>query len=223
VNADLVGKIVNIASRCAGFITKRHFDGPGSLAWTMRQANCVRRVRQRAATAIAACYEAREYGKAMRQIMALADRANQYIDQEKPWALAKDPAQSARVQAVCSAGIDLFRILATYLAPVLPELATRASAFLRWRLDWVSLHDSLQGHTIDTFTPLMSRIDAERIAAMIEGSKEHTATKSPTARPLPRTHQSQPRSQSRISRRSICASRVSSLQSRWQAPTSCSR
>ena len=176
VNADLVGKVVNIASRCAGFLN-RHFGGvlaPGDAAGELR-AECVS-----AGEAIAACYEAREYGKAMRQIMALADRANQYIDQEKPWALAKDPAQSARVQAVCSAGIDLFRILATYLAPVLPELATRASAFLRWRLDWVSLHDSLQGHTIDTFTPLMSRIDAERIAAMIEGSKEHTATKSPS-------------------------------------------
>ncbi len=113
--------------------------------------------------------------------MALADRANQYIDHEKPWALAKDSAQSARVQAVCSAGIDLFRILATSLAPVLPELAARASAFLRWRLDWASLHDSLQGHAIDTFSPLMSRIDAERIAAMIEASKEHTATKPPVS------------------------------------------
>ena len=185
VNADLVGKVVNIASRCAGFIDKR-FGGllaPGTEAAELR-AECVAE-----GEAIAACYEAREYGKAMRRIMALADRANQYIDHEKPWALARDPAQAARVQAVCSAGIDLFRILATYLAPVLPALAARAAAFLRLPLDWASLPASLDGHAIATFTPLMNRIAPERIAAMIEASKGHTEGAATAAAAAPATTQ----------------------------------
>ncbi|MCG3168702.1 MAG: Methionine--tRNA ligase [Pseudomonadales bacterium] len=185
VNADLVGKVVNIASRCAGFIDKR-FGGllaPGAAAAELR-AECVAE-----GEAIAACYEAREYGKAMRRIMALADRANQYIDHEKPWALARDPAQAARVQAVCSAGIDLFRILATYLAPVLPALAARAAAFLRLPLDWASLPASLDGHAIATFTPLMNRIAPERIAAMIEASKGHTEGAATAAAAAPATTQ----------------------------------
>ena len=171
VNADLVGKVVNIASRCAGFL-HRHFDGtlaPGDAAAALR-ADCVA-----AGTEIAACYEAREYGKAMRLIMALADRANQYIDSEKPWLLAKDPAQLPRVQAVCSAGIDLFRILSIYLAPVLPRLAERTAAFLRCRLEWIFLHDSLDGHAIEPFKPLMNRIEAERVAAMVEAGKDAAA------------------------------------------------
>ena len=179
VNSDLVGKVVNIASRCAGFLN-RHFAGtlaPGDAAGALR-ADCIA-----AGEAIAACYEAREYGRAMRQIMALADRANQYIDQEKPWALAKDPGQLPRVQAVCSAGIELFRILAIYLAPVLPRLTERAATFLRCRLDWLALHESLEGHTIDAFTPLLARIDPEHIAAMVEASRAHTDAASPSQAP----------------------------------------
>jgi methionyl-tRNA synthetase len=176
VNADLVGKVVNIASRCAGFIAKR-FDGrvdPGTEAAGLRAAFLAER------DAIAAHYEAREYSKAIRQIMALADRANQYIDHEKPWALAKDPAQSARVQAVCSAGIELFRLLMIYLAPVLPAMAARAAEFLRCRLDWDALGRPLEGHVIGAFSPLMNRIDPAHVAAMVEASKENAA---PAAEP----------------------------------------
>jgi methionyl-tRNA synthetase len=176
-----VGKVVNIASRCAGFIAKR-FDGrvdPGAEAAGLRAAFLAER------DAIAAHYEAREYSKAIRQIMALADRANQYIDHEKPWALAKDPAQSARVQAVCSAGIELFRLLMIYLAPVLPAMAARAAEFLRCRLDWDALGRPLEGHVIGVFSPLMNRIDPAHVAAMVEASKENAAPAAapPTAAP----------------------------------------
>jgi methionyl-tRNA synthetase len=171
VNSDLVGKVVNIASRCAGFITKR-FDG--QLAAGNEAAGLLADFLAERDT-IAAYYEGREYGKAIRQIMALADRANQYIDHEKPWALAKDPAQAARVQAVCSAGIELFRVLMIYLAPVLPAMAAKAAGFLRSELDWAALARPLGAHTIDTFSPLMNRVDPERVAAMVEASKEDVA------------------------------------------------
>jgi methionyl-tRNA synthetase len=175
VNSDLVGKLVNIASRCAGFITKR-FDG--QLAREPAAAE-LRAEFLAASEAIAACYESLEYSKAMRQVMALADRANQFIDQEKPWALAKDPAAGDRVQAVCSAGIELFRILITYLAPVLPAMAARAEAFLQTKLTWDALGTSLAGARIATFTPLMNRIEIDRVNAMIEAGKSETPAPAP--------------------------------------------
>jgi len=181
VNADLVGKVVNIASRCAGFIAKR-FDGrldAGDEAAALRADFLAER------EAIAAHYEAREYGKAIRQIMALADRANQYIDHEKPWALAKDPAQSARVQAVCSAGIELFRVLMIYLAPVLPAMAGKAAEFLCSTLDWAALERPLGAHLIGAFSPLMNRVDPAQVAAMVEASKEHVTAPAPTASTAP--------------------------------------
>ena len=171
VNSDLVGKVVNIASRCAGFISKR-FEGrlaAGDEAAALLADFLAER------DTVAAYYEGREYGKAIRLIMALADRANQYIDHEKPWALAKDPAQAARVQAVCSAGIELFRVLMIYLAPVLPAMAAKAAGFLRSELDWAALARPLGAHTIDTFSPLMNRVDPERVAAMVEASREDVA------------------------------------------------
>jgi methionyl-tRNA synthetase len=179
VNADLVGKLVNIASRCAGFITKR-FGGrlAGEPAAPELRAEFLA-----AADGIAAHYESLEYAKAVRAIMALADRANQFIDHEKPWALAKDPAAADRVQAVCSAGIELFRILMTYLAPVLPAMAARAEAFLQTRLDWSTLATPLAGMTIAPFSPLMNRIDPERVDAMIEASKTEAAPPQPAAAP----------------------------------------
>ena len=169
VNADLVGKVVNIASRCAGFISKR-FDGKLDGADTALVAELTS-----AADTIAAHYEQREYAKAMRVVMGLADRANQYIDQEKPWQLAKDPAQEARVQAVCSTGIELFRVLMTYLKPVLPAMAARAEDFLQSTLTWDALAAPLGAHTVATFSPLMNRVDMDKVNAMIEDSKSNTA------------------------------------------------
>ena len=169
VNADLVGKVVNIASRCAGFISKR-FDGKLDGADTALVAELTS-----AADTIAAHYEQREYAKAMRVVMGLADRANQYIDHEKPWQLAKDPAQEARVQAVCSTGIELFRVLMTYLKPVLPAMAARAEAFLQSTLTWEALAAPLGAHTVAAFSPLMNRVDMDKVNAMIEDSKSNTA------------------------------------------------
>ena len=169
VNADLVGKVVNIASRCAGFISKR-FDGKLDGADTALVAELTS-----AADTIAAHYEQREYAKAMRVVMGLADRANQYIDQEKPWQLAKDPAQEARVQAVCSTGIELFRVLMTYLKPVLPAMAARAEDFLQSTLTWDALAAPLGAHTVAAFSPLMNRVDMDKVNAMIEDSKSNTA------------------------------------------------
>jgi len=169
VNSDLVGKVVNIASRCAGFISKR-FDGKLGGADTALVAELTS-----AGDTIAAHYEQREYAKAMRVVMGLADRANQYIDQEKPWQLAKDPAQEARVQAVCSTGIELFRVLMTYLKPVLPAMAARAEDFLQSTLTWDALAAPLGAHTVAAFSPLMNRVDMDKVNAMIEDSKSNTA------------------------------------------------
>ena len=169
VNSDLVGKVVNIASRCAGFISKR-FDG------TLGGADAVLIAELTAPSqTIAAHYEQREYAKAMRVVMSLADRANQYIDQEKPWQLAKDPAQESRVQAVCSTGIELFRVLMTYLKPVLPAMAARAEAFLQTTLTWSALASPLGSHTVAAFTPLMNRVDMDKVNAMIEAGKSNAA------------------------------------------------
>ncbi len=182
VNSDLVGKVVNIASRCAGFIGKR-FDGKLGGADTALIAELTA-----AADTVAAHYEQLEYAKAMRVVMGLADRANQYIDQEKPWQLAKDPAQEQRVQAVCSTGIELFRVLMTYLKPVLPAMAGRSEAFLQTTLTWDGLTAPLGAHTVATFTPLMNRVDMDKVNAMIEsgkGTAEAAAVVAPVAATAP--------------------------------------
>ena len=129
--------------------------------------------------AIATHYEQREFSKALRAVMALADRANQYIDHEKPWQLAKDPDQQARVQEVCTMGINLFRVLMVYLKPVLPAMAQRAEAFLASPLDWEALDQPLLGTRIETFVPLMNRIDPDRVQAMVDASKESTMQSPP--------------------------------------------
>ena len=132
VNSDIVGKLVNIASRCAGFVQR----GGGRLAAQLPDPRCTRNS-PRARARIAELYDAREYSAALREIMALADRANQYVDAQKPWALAKDPAKAAEVLAVCTQGINLFRVLMSYLAPVLPQMAEKAGKFLRISFaDW---------------------------------------------------------------------------------------
>ncbi len=125
VNSDIVGKLVNIASRCAGFVQR----GGGRLATKLPDPGLYEEFASLRG-AIAAQYDARDYSAALRAIMGLADRANQYVDSMKPWALAKDPAKSAEVLAVCTQGINLFRALMSYLAPVLPQMAEKAGTFL---------------------------------------------------------------------------------------------
>lgn len=169
VNSDLVGKVVNIASRCAGFITSK-FDG--RLATTLPDSDlyqdCVD-----AGEKISQHYQQRQFGHAMRDIMALADLANQYIDQHKPWVLAKNESTADQVQAVCSQGINLFRVLVTYLKPVLPVTAQRAADFLNIEInDWQQIATPLTDHVINKFTPLLTRIEAESIAAIIEDNKQ---------------------------------------------------
>jgi methionyl-tRNA synthetase len=169
VNSDLVGKVVNIASRCAGFIHKRFADRlSDSLPEPALFEDFVA-----AGAGIAAHYEAREFGRAVREIMALADRANQYIDERKPWVLAKEPGREAELHGICTLGINLFRILIGYLRPILPGTAEAAEAFLRIPpLSWESLPQSLTGHELARFEPLMTRVEPAQIEAMVEASRE---------------------------------------------------
>ena len=185
VNSDLVGKVVNIASRCAGFINKRY---AGLLSPVCSETGLYAGF-VAAGDAIAADYEAREYGQAVRKIMALADQANQYIDANKPWVLAKQEGQEQAVQDVCSVGINLFRVLITYLQPVLPAMAAAAQSFLQLpTMSWRDIEAPLTGHTIDKFKPLMTRVEQEKIDAMLEDSKDHlgrgSAVEEPAAGPV---------------------------------------
>ena len=167
VNSDLIGKVVNIASRCAGFLRKK-FDN--QMSDTCAEPELVQSFID-AGDEIAALYEAREFNRAMREIIALADRANQYIDDKKPWVMAKDEALESEVQAVCSVGVNLFRALATYLKPVLPAMAEKSEAFLQCPLDWTALDAPLVAHELAPFEPLLQRVDADVVAAMVEASK----------------------------------------------------
>ncbi|NMP16665.1 methionine--tRNA ligase [Thalassotalea sp. Y01] len=171
VNSDLVGKVVNIASRCAGFITKK-FDG--MLSETVDDQALADDV-MAAGDSIAACYENREFGRAMREIMALADKVNEYIAVKEPWVLAKQEGKEQDVQDVCSMGINLFRILMIYLKPVLPELAQKSQAFLNDELNWQGHTQLLTGHKINKFKALMQRVDMDKVNAMVDDSKENLA------------------------------------------------
>ncbi|MFC3282606.1 methionine--tRNA ligase [Litchfieldella rifensis] len=172
VNADLVGKVVNIASRCAGFVKKL---GDGQLSTHCTEPELVARFIA-AGDDIAEAYETREFGRAMRKIMELADEANTYIAEKEPWVLAKQDGREQEVLDICSVGINLFRQLMVYLAPVVPKMAGDAKAFLQLdSLDWHSRHDVLLGHAIAKFKPLMTRVERDRIDAMIEASKEDLA------------------------------------------------
>ena len=178
VNADLVNKVVNIASRCAGFLTKK-FDGQlaDELAEPALYADAVA-----AGASIADAYEKREYARAMREIMALADKANQYIDSAEPWVLAKQEGKEAEVQACCSMGINLFRIILNYLAPVLPEVAKRGAEFLNIEdQSWDAVATPLRNHKINKFKPLMQRVEPEQIEAVIEDSKQNLQAAAPVA------------------------------------------
>ena len=167
VNSDLVGKVVNIASRCAGFLRKK-FDN--RMASECAEPELMQEFID-AGDRIAALYETREFNRAMREIIALADKANQYIDEKKPWVLAKEVGREAEVQAVCSVGVNLFRVLITYLKPVLPAMAGRAEAFLQVNVDWTELQAPLLDHELAPFKPLLQRIDPEAIEAMLAASK----------------------------------------------------
>ncbi|MEW8085363.1 MAG: methionine--tRNA ligase [Candidatus Thiodiazotropha endolucinida] len=182
VNSDLVGKVVNIASRCAGFITKK-FDG--KLADQVTEQTLFNDF-VNAGEVIAEHYEKREFSRAVREIMALADRANQYIDEQKPWVVAKEEGKEAVLQAICSDGLNLFRLLIGYLRPILPGTAEMAEAFLQiGPLTWEQLRTPLTGHQIGKFKPLMTRVDPKQIEAMLEHSKEDLAGQVPaqTAKP----------------------------------------
>ena len=169
VNADVVGKVVNIASRCAGFIQRR-FEG--RLADTLPQPELYARFTA-ARAAIASDFEERNYQSAIRRIMALADEANRYIDEEKPWQAIKEEHRLQEVHDVCTQGINLFRVLMAYLAPVLPFTAERAAAFLGIPLDdWRRIDEPLLGVPLNTFQALLTRIDPIKVKAMIEDSKE---------------------------------------------------
>lgn len=171
VNADVVNKLVNLASRNAGFIAKR-FDG--KLAATCAEPELYAEFAN-ARTVIAEAYESREFSRAIREIMALADKANRYVDDKAPWVIAKQEGADAELQAVCSVGINLFRVLMAYLKPVMPLLAERAEAFLAETLSWDGIAAPLVDHTVAPFKALFSRIEPAKIEAMIEASKEDLA------------------------------------------------
>ena len=176
VNSDIVNKVVNLASRNAGFITKRfegilseECDNPALFAEF-----------KDAATSIGELYEKREFSRAVREIMALADKANQYVDEKAPWVVAKQEGKDAQLHAICSMGINLFRVLMTYLKPVLPELAARSEAFLNTTLTWEALFSPLTKHPLGPFKALFHRIDAKHVEAMVEDSKEEMSASSTT-------------------------------------------
>lgn len=178
VNSDLVGKVVNIASRCAGFIHKGNAGvmvdaNPEPQLWEAVQA---------AAPSIAEAYEHRDFGRAMREIMHLADRANAWIADKAPWALNKVEGKQAEVQEICAFGVNLFRQLVIFLKPVLPNLAAAAEGFLNVApLTWQDHELRLANHQLNPFTPLMTRIEPAKIDAMIEASKEDLAAQSTEA------------------------------------------
>lgn len=171
VNSDLVGKVVNIASRCAKFITK---GNDGVLSTNIDDQVLWNQV-SGAADTIAKHYENLDFGKAIREIIAQADAANEYIAAQEPWKLNKDESQAQKVQDICSLGINLFRVILTYLKPVLPTMAEAGESFLNDSLTWDSASSPLLGHRINSFQPLMQRIDKEQVDAMVEASKEELA------------------------------------------------
>ena len=177
VNSDLVGKFVNLASRCAGFIEKRF---GGALAATLPEpAQYAHFVA--ALGPVREAYERNDPAAALRAVMALADEANKYIDDRKPWVIAKQDGADAELQAVCTQGLNLFRVLAAALAPVLPRTSAQAAAFLGAPvLAWGDLEAPLTGRNIQPYTPLFTRIDPKQIEAMIDASKDTLAAPAPT-------------------------------------------
>jgi methionyl-tRNA synthetase len=176
VNSDLVGKVVNIASRTAKFIN----NAGGVLATEVADAALWQQFVDAGET-IANYYESRDYSKAMREIMTLADAANEYIAAQEPWKLAKQAGAEAQTQAVCTLGINMFRALLTYLKPVLPALTADAEAFLGESLSWQSPISFRAGEKINEFKPLLTRVEKDKVDAMIDAGKEALAAAAPTA------------------------------------------
>ncbi|MCW9055856.1 MAG: methionine--tRNA ligase, partial [Gammaproteobacteria bacterium] len=182
VNSDLVGKVVNIASRCAGFIKKK-FNGKLS---AKLPSPSLHQELVDAGDRIAEHFEHREFSHAVREIMALADRANQYIDEQEPWVKIKQEGMEQEVQDACTQGINMFRILTIYLKAILPETSEKAEAFLNCgSLQWSDLNKPLLDHEINKFKPLMTRIEKEQTEKMINDSKENlTSSSTPATGPL---------------------------------------
>lgn len=181
VNSDLVGKVVNIASRCAKFINK---DFNNTLSAQCAEPELVQQFID-AGQHIMQAYEARELSTAIRQTMALADKANQYIDEKKPWSLAKVAGNEQQVHDICSVGINLFRQLMIYLQPVLPALADEVQQFLKLeQFNFISRTQLLLGCEINTFKPLMQRVDKKAVDAMVDASKSSLTAAEPTAKPV---------------------------------------
>ncbi|EHZ6873204.1 methionine--tRNA ligase [Providencia rettgeri] len=168
VNSDIVNKVVNLASRNAGFIAKR-FDG--KLSANLAEPELYQQFID-AAKVIGEDYNNREYNKAIREIMALADIANRYVDEKAPWVVAKQEGKDQELQDICSMGINLFRVLMTYLKPVLPGLTKRAEAFLNSELSWDAINAPLLNHSVASFKALFNRIEMAKVDAMVEASKE---------------------------------------------------
>ena len=165
VNSDLIGKYVNLASRCAGFITKNY---DGRLACKLPELSLHESFIE-AETTIVKYYETLNYNKAVRTIMTLADHANQYIDREKPWALMKKAGQEKHIQAVCTQGLNLFKVLTTYLKPILPDVVEKVEIFLNCNeLNFENLKEPLLNHVINPFKPLMQRITSQATAQLIQ-------------------------------------------------------
>ncbi len=174
INSNLVGKYVNIAARATGFVTQQF---GGKLAATCARPELLREL-QAAAQTIAGHYENREYGEAVREIMALADKANAFVDEMKPWVLAKDPAQKEQLHQVCTTSLNLFRLLTIYLKPVLPKLATEVEKFLNIApLAWSDGTTLLTDHAINPYQHLAARIDPKQVAALLEETKESLQSK----------------------------------------------
>ncbi len=173
INSNLIGKYVNIAARAAGFITERF---GGKLAQDAVNKELLHET-QKAADAIAECYENRDYAEAVRLIMALADKANAFVDDRKPWLLAKDPAQNAHLQQVCTTGLNLFRLLTIYLKPILPKIAEDVATFLNVPpLTWADAETLLTDHTINPYQHLAARVDPKSIPALLDESQKDMKT-----------------------------------------------
>ena len=173
VNSDLIGKVVNIASRSAKFISK---GSDGVMSAELADKKLWQDAVAKSAT-IAALYEQREYSKAIREIMAIADATNEYFDSQEPWKLAKQAGKEQQVIAVASQCVNLFRLIIIYLKPVLPLTADKTGEFLNADLAWQATIEPLLDHQINTFKPLMTRIDQDKVNAMIEAGKETTNAK----------------------------------------------
>lgn len=192
VNSDLVGKYINIASRCAGFITK-HFDGiltsvhfTGSAPPTSSEdfIDSVLEVLYRKKSDISACYEARDFARAMREIMTLADEVNIFVNDKQPWNIAKDESRRGELQIVCSIALNCFRLLSIYLNPVLPHVVSSTSEFLNIpSVTWDDAEHLLPaGHTINDYKHLMTRIDPKQVVALVDANKESlVSTQAPAA------------------------------------------